>query len=809
MKLVQLRMRNIRSYREAEVQFGDGITLFEGDIGSGKSTILLAIEFALFGLGDTDSAHLLRHGAKDGEVELQIQVSGRPVRLLRTLKRKVKKALVDKCVIDDDGNVSELTSADMKPRVLELLQYNENPDPKAKSDIFRFGVYTPQEDMRTILDTRGKMRDQRKETIRRALHIQEFRVARDNLKLVASEVNSRAREHGKMAEGIDDAKAKLTQAQGELAEEKKNRKKAERDLKAAEITEKELGKRRSAQEDLERKITKMARQVEGYRTAVAKASSGLEVAKARLDSLKKELEQRRTLLKRSEELKGVPALLEEIEVMVATVNKLRESHQSALQNLTGLETELKRCTDAHERIGRLEGDLKAAAGKAGDKDRLETELSSIDTEMTEFERGRTQAQTKLDQLKTEQDEVSSLDGEAECPRCRQPLTAEHLEGLLERNRKESRKLTGEVRESASRYNRLGDRRKEVADGLRDRAEGEKQRAIVQEKIRQAKEEASREDGIRAKIASLDVERKTQELEDARKGLDEGRHRELLEQNAERKELLKMLDLSADAESTVVDQEGRLDGARVALKDASKGLEKAEGDLAKAMEAHDETALARTRQEHDEANRNLGGLRNELRDREERIKLAEARVGERSDELAKLEVQRKEMESHLELHRWLTQCIRPALEEIELEVLSMMHDEMDAAAKKWFERLVEDPDLELEVDEEFAPTVTQQGYGISVDALSGGERTALAFAYRLALNGLVQRIAAPGQANLLLLDEPTDGFSREQLVRMGGVLRDLEADQIVIVSHDRELRAFSNQVFVVHKVGGGSQVAPGA
>ena len=809
MRLVRLRMRNIRSYREAEVEFGDGITLFEGDIGSGKSTILLAIEFALFGLGDTDSAHLLRHGAKDGEVELHIRVSGRPVRLLRTLKRKVKKALVDKCVIDDDGNVSELTSADMKPRVLELLQFNENPDPKAKSDIFRFGVYTPQEDMRTILDTRGKMRDQRKETIRRALHIQEFRVARDNLKLVASEVNSRAREHRKMAEGIDDAETKLERARGELEDESKSRDKALGDLKDAEVTERETRKRRTALEDQQRRITEMARRVEGCRTAVAKATSGLEVAKARLDSVAKELERRRAQTKRLEELEDVPTLLEEIEVAAAKVSELREDHQSALQKFTGLRAELKRCTDANESIDRFEEDLQAIIGKPEDRERLETELSRIEADMSEFERERTSAQTKLDQLKAELDEVSSLDGEAECPRCRQPLTAEHLEGLLERNRKESRKLTGEVRESASRYNRRGDREKEVVDGLRDLAEGEKQRAILHEKIIQAKDEASREDGIRGQIAGLEVERKAQELEDARKGLDDGRHKELLEQDAERKELLKQLDLTVDAESKVAAHEEHVHEAGVLLEGASEELENADRDLTEARGVHDETALARTREEHDEANRTLGGLRNELRDREERIKMAESRVRERSEELFKLEAQRKEMESHLELHRWLTQCIRPALESIELEVLSMMHDEMDAAAKKWFERLVEDPDLELEVDEEFAPTVTQQGYDISVDALSGGERTALAFAYRLALNGLVQRIATHGQANLLLLDEPTDGFSREQLIRMGGVLRDLEADQIVIVSHDRELRAFSNHVYVVHKVGGASQVSPGA
>ena len=50
----RLTLKNFRSYNDGEetaVDLPDGVVLFEGDIGSGKSTILLSIEFALFGLG--------------------------------------------------------------------------------------------------------------------------------------------------------------------------------------------------------------------------------------------------------------------------------------------------------------------------------------------------------------------------------------------------------------------------------------------------------------------------------------------------------------------------------------------------------------------------------------------------------------------------------------------------------------------------------------------------------------------------------------------------------------------------------------
>lgn len=138
-------------------------------------------------------------------------------------------------------------------------------------------------------------------------------------------------------------------------------------------------------------------------------------------------------------------------------------------------------------------------------------------------------------------------------------------------------------------------------------------------------------------------------------------------------------------------------------------------------------------------------------------------------------------------------------------MAMMADEMDAAASNWFNQLVEDPDLVLSVDEEFVPTVTHQDYEMDLGALSGGERTAAAFAFRLALNGLVRAYATPGQSNLLMLDEPTDGFSREQLGRMGNVLKELDAEQVVIVSHDRELRAFADRVYLVEKGTGSSTV----
>ena len=62
-----------------------------------------------------------------------------------------------------------------------------------------------------------------------------------------------------------------------------------------------------------------------------------------------------------------------------------------------------------------------------------------------------------------------------------------------------------------------------------------------------------------------------------------------------------------------------------------------------------------------------------------------------------------------------------------------------------------------------------------------------------------------KSNILILDEPTDGFSKEQLSRVKDILDELEAPQVIIVSHERELESFADQIFTVTKTQGTSTI----
>jgi exonuclease SbcC len=154
--------------------------------------------------------------------------------------------------------------------------------------------------------------------------------------------------------------------------------------------------------------------------------------------------------------------------------------------------------------------------------------------------------------------------------------------------------------------------------------------------------------------------------------------------------------------------------------------------------------------------------------------------------------------------WLNQHFIPSLEQIESQVLISVKEEFNKLFQKWFYLLIEVGDIDVEIDEYFTPTINQSGYRLEVESLSGGEKTSIALAYRLALNEIIRRMIMLDD-NLLILDEPTDGFSKEQLIQIKHVLEELSAAQVIVVSHEKELEGFVETIFRVVKESEKSQV----
>ena len=77
---MKLKLKNFRCYSDKEIDFGkEGLTLLSGGSGTGKSTLMMAIEFALFGTG----TKIISHGKKTCYVELEMTIHGSDMKIVR------------------------------------------------------------------------------------------------------------------------------------------------------------------------------------------------------------------------------------------------------------------------------------------------------------------------------------------------------------------------------------------------------------------------------------------------------------------------------------------------------------------------------------------------------------------------------------------------------------------------------------------------------------------------------------------------------------------------------------------------------
>jgi len=59
-------------------------------------------------------------------------------------------------------------------------------------------------------------------------------------------------------------------------------------------------------------------------------------------------------------------------------------------------------------------------------------------------------------------------------------------------------------------------------------------------------------------------------------------------------------------------------------------------------------------------------------------------------------------------------------------------------------------------------------------------------------------------DLVILDEPTDGFSEQQLDKLRDVLQQLDVKQMIIVSHEQKIEGFVENVIKFKKSAGVSR-----
>jgi exonuclease SbcC len=674
MMVKTLTLENIRSYKdETPIQFPTGTILFEGDIASGKSTILYAIEFALFGLGDMKSSSLLRNGARQGRVALRFEIDGKEYEVHRSLVKKGKVVHQEECYIDGPDGRSVLSSSELKERVLQILGFNEPPNPRAQSVIYRYAIFTPQEEMKEVI---LKEPDERLQTLRKALRVEDYKVAADNTSTLLGKLKERTKYLEGATQDIDTLKKKIDEETKLIAQ-----------------LNDELGPLKEKEKQLTEEVrikNEKLKQLQGEREKIRKAEGIIPL-------LEKQIEDKNRLIDQAvEENESLRKRIEDAEPKIVDLQSVKRSTEESKEELKQRQSDLK-------------AKLKDAQKRKGQFDERIGNLNSI------LERST-------------------------CPVCERPVEPQEFRAKCNHVMGERLALENDIGSYETSISKID----ELLEALARYETAQGQLALLLSQMKETKENIERN--------NLDAK----ELSGSVKALQA----QLKEAQAEIEPLQQVLQSTLELEKDVQDLNSKIT----------------------------------------EAGKEVSAKATSITESEENKKELQDQLGEKERWLETL----KSLREH---NIWLDEYLAPTIGNIEKHVMTSINQRFTDQFQRWFQLLIDDPEMQVRINEDFTPIIEREGYEQDFNALSGGERTSVALAYRLALNTTVQEVTIAGGSNLLILDEPTDGFSKEQLFKIRDILEELKCPQVILVSHEKELEGFADHVYRVQKSDGVSVLTP--
>jgi DNA repair protein SbcC/Rad50 len=691
LKLESLQLENIRSHAKTVVPFVSGFNCLVGGLGQGKSTVLYAFDFVLFGdpLGRSYN-YLLREGADHGKVTAVFVHNGRTYKIQRALHRRGKGISqdIDQLRLYRDGRPVADTKNDAVAEELKTLTGLDK-------NTFREVVWVRQEHLKELLDITPR---QRQTKLDKLFGLSDYDVAwtelrqfekeytvvknvleRDsdviNIKNLEGDYNSAVEEFTAVTAHLGDAKEKVAQTESAL--------------KDATAKLEGLEELRETTEELQR------REVQIQTTIV---------------NLKKWSRER------ADQTKSSKRRLDELEKLLNQMNKQEKSHRDALQD-AGLEEAIT-IEDLRNTLYDLEKQLRTIGGE--------------------------QEATKRE-MKTSQNRLSSLKTENKCPTCLQELTGDYKKSLL----------TNFQQEEAERTKKLAEFRKTL-DELKtlhstvNLAFLNLQQLIP--RIRDIKGQVTEKQETLTKLVAEDEKAQKQE-KTLQKQLDETQE-EIAKFDVSELEYARKLQKTAYTE-------------HLSAKNDVGSLEQRKSDL---------------------------GLR--MDELKERLDNAQKKI-DRKEKIVKL--------------LGIVDRIRSAYRNIQPKLRSEFVTYLQRTVQQQLDSLVGDagPALNIEIDETYSPSVlSEEGHQREVSNLSGGERTLLAFAYRIGLGQLIMQSRTGHGLYMLLLDEPTESLGREDgsVDRLAEAVSRLKAiEQIIAVTHNEAFAEKAEHVIRIEKEAGESQV----
>ncbi len=801
MLLRQIKLQNIRSYAEQTISFPQGATLLCGDIGSGKSTILQAIEFALFGASRTElpAEALLRKGTTQGSVELQLLLNGQEVVIQRNLKKEKDTIKQTAGSIILNNTKKDLTPVEMKAEILSLMGYPEEYVTKTNNYIYRYTVYTPQEEMKLILQEPAEIR---LDTLRKIFNIDKYKQIRENLQIYMRSLRMNIAVRKTKTEHLEEQKQYLQLLR---QEEEKAQKSLTEIIPKLEVMRKALMDGMTVltkQEEEQRAFVELQQRQRMLLAILAEKNQ-------RIMELQQQEEQ--SLLKLSEN--KIPEGSSKTEVM-AKIQVLESQRNQFIQKQSQLQEKMKLIQQEMGMMQQQIRQLETQVSGLEEKEKLLFLLTEEGKEKAELVEKKVQVEElflKMQELITKnetllqqsRDIYTNIGSLSVCPTCVQEVKEEHkhtIQNQEEHKIKQAENLLFELNKNKSL---ILQQKEEVLRKLELLQQKEILRSKTATEILQLREKINllleiktkykiREEGYTSVSVELQQVVVSSPLDGIEKEITYWRSMiELFTKQEHWQQQISTIRIQIQQN---IQQTG---GVQTQLA-VVQGSLLTKHDLSESITLQQKSLLSKREEEK------LIAVQEAQWNAKREVLLKS--IDESKKKVKELEQEKNFLAQEQQLHHWLEEYFTPLTVTIEKQVMVQIHHLFNELFKEWFTILIDNEGISARIDDAFSPVIEQNGYEILFMNLSGGEKTSASLAYRLALNRVINDVIHDIKTkDLLILDEPTDGFSSEQLDKVREVLDRLNLQQTIIVSHEFKIESFVTNVIRVEKEGQMSRV----
>lgn len=855
----KLRLKNFLSYGEKLQELDlDLFTLavITGKNGAGKSSLVEAIPFCLWGDGRAKNADLLRRGAKEAHLELEFELKGNLYRVTRKLTRvggnvsqRIFFAIYDKATQDYRAIGGEKASpqAEIERRV------------GISRDAFMHSAFFGQGEADKLMEATPA---RRREILAEILGLHRYEAlskkAGEKAKTTAQEIElEKARIEmlkesvGDLAKLRDEIEAK--QAEQAKAEERLTQLQAERDAieqRLRVIGEKEIERKalneqiQSLDKEIRRETQLVREKTEEIRAIDERLAKRPELERKRLEAetLKKELEELDDKQQRAQSVKDDIARREnEFNQNKARLEAEKKAAKQQLDSLAKLiaerEAKLARKPDLlqkqqalQERLTALAKDIERLPNIEADLDEVRQNIANLKAELDSLQKQMKAIEEKGKQVK----ELGDV-----CPLCQSPLDDEHKNHVVERYRDD--------------YRALQKQKTEKADSRKLEEEQAKRLQTELDALKKKEKEKNEADST---LKVLNNELKTLEAHErelAQFKAQKSLHEEKLKECDANLQALQETLTKIEALQAKLAKIGYDAAAHQRKKSELKKFEKIFDELAR-LDA-DEEIKAQLQRDVAEREKRIQTLSKEVEQKRGKVKALERELSEKekveqthsalSQEMKKAEAAREEIKVDLKsLKRSLKEKteaqnekerlekeIAPKQERAELYgilekafgkngaqhlLLERAVPEIERRANEWLSRLTNNlfslsVKTQTEGDKPTLQIIISDATGETRDykTFSGGERFRVDFSLRLALSQYLARLSGT-PVKLLVIDEGFGSQDDEGIDAMVEAIKEVSQAsdafaKVLVISHlDRMKEGFPTRINVTKDARSGSR-----